>query len=135
MVMTELSYLIGTVAIYLALILAQAVFANLRYDLKTLLGPRDDLTPEGMFLLRARRAQANMTEAMVLFIPLVLVAHLADKTSALTAIGAGLFFWARLVYPVVYIAGVPVIRSLVWAAGLVGTLMIFWAVVTPPPAV
>ena len=132
--MNELHYLVGAVAVYGGIILSQAVFANMRYDPKTLLGTRDDFTPEGKHLLRARRTLANMTEAMVMFAPLILVAHVTGKTSALTAIGAGLFFWARLAYAVVYIAGIPVVRSLIWAVGLVGTLMIFWAVVAPPAA-
>lgn len=127
--MDELDYLIASVAVYFGVIVAQAVFGNMRYDMKTLLGPRDGFTPEGKYLLRARRTLANMTEAMVMFVPLVLVASLTDNTTVLTQMGAAVFFWSRAAYAIVYIMGAPVVRTLFWASGMIGVLMVFWSLV------
>lgn len=125
--MNALDYLVLSVALYGANIVVQGVFANLKYDPKTLLGNRDDFAPEGVGLMRAKRAQANFTEAMVLFAPLVLVASATDKLGGLTDLGAAVFFWSRLAYLVSYVAGLGPVRSLVWFGGAVGTGMILWA--------
>ncbi len=126
--MTLLDYVVLSVALYFANIVVQAVFGNMRYDPKTLLGPRDDFAPEGLYLMRAKRAQANFTEAMAMFVPLALIAHLTDKSAGLATLGAAVFFWARLAYLIVYVAGAPVVRSLVWTVGVIGVLMVFRAV-------
>ena len=55
-----------------------------------------------------------MIENMVLFTALVLIAAVAGKANATTAMGAMIFFWARLVYAVIYLIGVPWLRTLAW---------------------
>jgi len=55
---------------------------------------------------------------------LVLIAAVAGKANANTALGATIFFWARLVYAVVYLAGVPWLRTVVWFVSVVGMVMI-----------
>lgn len=126
--MTVLDWLIVSVGLYFANIVAQALFANLRYDPKTLLGPRDGFLPEGVGLLRAKRAQANFTEAMIMFTPLALAAHATGQGDGMAALGGAIFAIARALYLAVYLAGTPVVRSLVWAVGLGGTGLVFWAV-------
>jgi uncharacterized MAPEG superfamily protein len=61
----------------------------------------------------------------VLFAALVLVAQAAGKANAVTALGAQLFFWGRLVYALVYIAGIPWLRTAVWFVSVVGLILIF----------
>lgn len=73
---------------------------------------------------RARRAHANLIENLPTFAVLVLVAHVTDRTSEVTALGAAIFFFARLVYAVVYTAGIPYVRTVVWFASLVGEALI-----------
>ncbi len=43
-------------------------------------------------------------------------------------LGAELFFWSRLVHAALYLLGVPWIRPLFWAVGLVGIVMVLAAV-------
>ena len=74
---------------------------------------------------RAARAHRNMLENLVLFAALVLVAVIADKTNSMTLLGAQIFLFARIVYALVYIAGVPWLRTAVWAVSVVGLAMIF----------
>lgn len=73
---------------------------------------------------RARRAHLNMVENLVPFAALVLVVHLAQKASPMTAHGAELFFYARVAHAVVYILGVPYLRTLAWFASLAGIAMV-----------
>jgi len=66
-----------------------------------------------------------MLESLVLFAALILVAALAGKTNAMTVLGAQLFFWARLVYALVYLVGVPWVRTGVWLVSVIGLILIF----------
>jgi uncharacterized MAPEG superfamily protein len=36
-----------------------------------------------------------------------------------------LFFWARVVYAVVYYAGIPWLRTVVWGVSIAGMVIIF----------
>lgn len=74
---------------------------------------------------RAARAHRNMLESLVLFAALVLIAVVANKTNSTTLLGAQLFFWGRLAYAVVFIAGIPWLRTAVWAVAVVGLVLIF----------
>ena len=72
---------------------------------------------------RADRAANNQIEAMAMFLALVLAASIAGKAPQ-AALGATVFFWARVVYWPVYLAGIPVLRTLVWLVSIVGLIMI-----------
>ena len=74
---------------------------------------------------RASRAHRNMLENLVLFAVLVLVAVAAGKTNDTTLLGAQIFLWARVAYAAVYIAGLPWIRTGIWAVSVAGLVMIF----------
>ncbi len=74
--------------------------------------------------LRARRAHANLVENLLPFAALVLIAHVAGKANATTALGAEIFFWSRIVYTAIYIAGLAPWRTLVFAVGQTGMFMI-----------
>ena len=99
-----------------------------REGMKAGLSNRDDLpnaTPLGG---RAERAAANSIEALVLFVPLALVAQLAGSTEQVM-LGATIFFWARVAYLPIYLAGVIDLRSLVWGVGVAGLAMMGVALV------
>ncbi len=78
---------------------------------------------------RAQKAHTNLIENLAPFAALVLIAHVTQQTSALTVTGAALFFYARLVHAIVYIIGVPWIRTLAFLAGWVGILLVFLEVI------
>jgi uncharacterized MAPEG superfamily protein len=62
---------------------------------------------------------------MMLFVPLALVAHMAGVSSDMLAKGAMLYVVARAIYPLTYWTGIPYARTLVWTAGVIGTIMVF----------
>jgi uncharacterized MAPEG superfamily protein len=72
---------------------------------------------------RADRAANNQIEAMAMFLALVLAASIAGKAPQ-AAFGATVFFWARLIYWPVYLAGIPVLRTLVWLVSIIGLILI-----------
>ena len=91
-------------------------------------GPRDgEVPPPGRLAGRLMRAQANLFETLPLFAAAVIMAHIAGKDGTLTALGAHLYFFGRLIYLPLYAFGVPYIRSLVWLAAAAGLVMVLVA--------
>jgi uncharacterized MAPEG superfamily protein len=120
----DLKYLLFSVLLTFVQVLIAVASANQVVGLSTLAGNRDGLPEFTGFVGRARRAHLNMIENMVLFTALVLVAAVAGKANATTAMGALVFFWARLIYAVIYLLGIPWLRTLAWAVSVVGMVMI-----------
>jgi uncharacterized MAPEG superfamily protein len=120
----DLKYLLFSVLLAFVQVLIAAAAANQVVGLNTLAGNRDDLPVLAGFAGRARRAHLNMIENMVLFTALVLVAAVANKVNAMTATGAMIFFWARLAYAVIYLLGIPWLRTLAWFVSVVGLVII-----------
>ncbi|NMW25670.1 hypothetical protein HFP05_15275, partial [Rhodanobacter denitrificans] len=73
------------------------------------------------------RARANFLETFPLFVAVVLAAHLLQRHGDMTVLGAQLYFWARLAYVPVYAAGIPYLRTLIWAASIVGIALVLAA--------
>jgi uncharacterized MAPEG superfamily protein len=73
---------------------------------------------------RARRAHHNMVGNLAPFACLVLIAHVAGKANGTTALGAEIFFAARIAHALVYIIGIPVVRTLVFSVGSFGEVLI-----------
>ena len=88
------------------------------------LGNRENPPPLPPWAHRARRAHRNMLENFPHFAALVLVAHVSGLSNAQTALGATVFFWARVVHAVVYTMGVWRLRALAYFAGVGGELLI-----------
>ena len=86
------------------------------------LGNRDNLQEATPLGGRADRAAKNAIEAAVFFVPLALVAHSAGL-DAEVLLGAQVAFWARVAYVPIYIAGIKVVRSLVWMTGAAGYVL------------
>ena len=121
----ELKLLVWSVALAFAQCLVAVVGAMLQVGLPTLAGNREGMPAITGWAGRAERAHRNMLQSLVLFTALVLVAQATNKLDATTALGAQLFFWARLAYAAVYVIGLPWIRTGVWAVSIVGLVLIF----------
>jgi len=121
----ELKLLVWSIALAFAQCLVAVTGAMLHVGLPTLAGNREGLPAITGWAGRAERAHRNMLQSLVLFTALVLVAQATSKLDATTALGAQLFFWARLVYAPVYIIGLPWVRTLVWAVSILGLILIF----------
>jgi uncharacterized MAPEG superfamily protein len=112
----------------IALGLAYLVFAMLlqlpKRGLAWNAGNRDEQIPLEGLPARADRAFRNFLETFALFAAAVLVVVAGQCTSSTTALGAQLYFWARVVYLPVYAIGIPYLRTLVWTVSIVGLVMV-----------
>jgi len=88
------------------------------------LGNRDHMRPLTVTGQRAARALANMHEALPVFLALALMNMIVGTAAGMAITGAWVFLIARTLYTVIYIAGIPVLRTLVWAGGWVGLVML-----------
>ena len=122
----ELMWLLWAVALTVVQMLIAVSAATLQVGLPALAGNREGLGPCTGWAGRANRAHHNMLESLVLFAVLVLVAVAAGKTNSTTLLGAQLFFWARLGYALVYLAGIPWLRTAVWLVSVIGLVLIFF---------
>lgn len=125
--MTPLLWIVVKMGIvtWLALLLASLMRAKgwTPPGLLLALGNRDKLPAPSDMAGRASRASVNTLEAFVLFAPLALVAHAAAAANPQVLLGAQIFFWSRLAYLAVYVAGIAYLRTLVWGAGCAGLIM------------
>ena len=121
----ELMLLVWAVVLTFVQMLIAVTGATLQVGLPTLAGNREGLAPCTGWAGRAARGHHNMLENLVLFAVLVLVAVAAGKTNATTLLGAQLFFWARVAYAAVYLAGIPWLRTGVWFVSVIGLVLIF----------
>jgi uncharacterized MAPEG superfamily protein len=125
----DLTYLVWAAALTMAQLLIVIVGATMQIPLPVLAGNRETAVEGRGWLGRAQRAHRNILESLVLFAILVLVAHVAGKANAMTALGAAVYFWARVVYAVIYLLGITWVRSLVFGVSMVGLLMILFQLV------
>jgi uncharacterized MAPEG superfamily protein len=121
----ELKLLVWSAALAFAQCLVAVTGAFLQVGLPTLAGNREKMPEITGWAGRAERAHRNMLQSLVLFTILVLAAQVTNKLDATTALGAQLFFWARLAYAAVYLIGLPWIRTGVWAVAVLGLVLIF----------
>ena len=121
----ELMLLVWSVLLAFVQMLIAVTGATLQVGLPTLAANREGLAPCTGWAGRAARAHRNMLESLVIFAALVLIAVAAGKTNATTLLGAQLFFWARVAYAAVYLAGIPWLRTGVWFVSMIGLVLIF----------
>jgi uncharacterized MAPEG superfamily protein len=95
------------------------------------MGNRDDLPAPSPLAGRADRAAKNMVENMVLFLALIVAARSGGADGAKVVLGASLFFWARVVYFPVYLAGIRWLRTAVWGVSLAGLVLILRTIAWP----
>jgi len=74
---------------------------------------------------RADRTYMNAVECFAPFAALVIVAHVSGKADAMTAFWAACYFWLRLAHAVVYLLGIPYIRTLIFTLAFVAVVGLF----------
>ena len=125
----ELTLLAWTLVLALLQIVLVATLRNPEVGLAYNMGPRDDpAPPPRKITARLMRAQANLFETLPLFAAAVLIAHVGGRESASTLMGCQIYLAARVIYVPLYAAGTPVLRTAVWAASLVGLVMVLEAI-------
>ncbi len=126
---TAMVYLGWTLVLALVQIFAAAAAKRGQDGMQWATGNRDSQPTYTGVAGRMDRAQANLFETLPIFIGAVLLAHLTRYHPALAAWGAGLYFWARLIYIPTYAAGLSPWRSIVWGVSMVGLLLVLISLV------
>lgn len=125
----ELKILGWTVVLALLQIVVTALMRTSETGTAFNVGPRDTVPPPPRAVTaRLQRAQANLFETLPLFAIAVLIAHLAGRENAMTALGCELFLAGRVLYVPLYAAGIPVVRTVAWMASLAGLVMVLAAI-------
>ena len=91
--------------------------------------PRAWLARQQGWKARANAAQANSFEALPFFIGAVIIAHQLGAPQTRLDILAVLFITLRIIYIVMYVAGLGTLRSAMWALALLANLGIFLSAV------
>jgi len=125
----NIAMLVLSLALLLLLQLIQANQLNGIAGLAYTLSPRDKPVDVGLMGGRIQRLKVNLIENLVLFAPLSVLAEAIHASASIVSWGAIIFFVARVVHAVCYIAGIGGVRTLAWLAGVVGCVMIALAVV------
>jgi uncharacterized MAPEG superfamily protein len=123
---TDIQALVYSSALTFVMLLSASMLRSkgwTREGMKIAVGNRDAVVEASALAGRADRAAKNMLEAMGMFIAVVAAARFAGRGSE-AALGATVFFWARVVYWAVYLAGVPYVRTAVWFVGVAGIVMV-----------
>jgi uncharacterized MAPEG superfamily protein len=85
-----------------------------------------DPPPQAPWAQRLRAAHANAVENLVVFAALILTAQLLGISTPVTALAGSLYLWSRVVHAIVYVLGVPWLRTLAFTVGFVAQMLVAW---------
>lgn len=126
---TDLTYLaltaVLTASLWIPYIIAQ-VMTNGFLGAENYVDPTPRPVP--LWGQRAHRAYLNAVEVFAPFAAVVMLAHLSGKVTDMIAFWAAWFFWMRLAHAVVYLAGIPYVRTAVFTLAYLAVPGILWEV-------
>ena len=109
-------------------LVAAAQSANWQYGLRWAASPRDEPMPELRPIPgRLSRNFRNYMETFPFFVAAVAVVEVVGTHGALTRNAALAYIGGRIGYTVLYVAGVPLIRSLFWNIATFGIFALLLA--------
>ena len=121
---TELTYLAWSVLLVLGYLSVQVVELLVRNGFVVALTyDTDKEKPIGLRMQRFNASFANFLVSYPAFIALVLMLAITNSANDTTALGAAIWFWARILHIPIHISGIAVIRTLVWLTSLAGLLL------------
>jgi uncharacterized MAPEG superfamily protein len=114
-----------TLLMWIPYVVARTVKAGLQ---NALASPTPVSTIGPMWAQRARLAHANAVENLAIFAPLVLTASTLNVSNTVTLMAAKIYLIARVIHYVMYIVGIPVLRTLAFLTGFGATLCFAMAI-------
>ena len=123
---TDMRLLVYTALISIVMWLPYILAAIKTFGLKRMAGayPTPAYTALPQWAQRLNRAHMNLVENIGPFAALVIVAQLTGAAGPMTALGARLFFWARIGQIVCHTAGIPWLRTGFFFIGWIGNIVI-----------
>ncbi len=122
---SELSILALYGLLVIITIVIQVLLAIPQVGLPYLATPRDEGRELTGTAGRALRCLDNSVVAMALFAPAILILDAKTGFTSTTLLMAQIFLLARVAYLVVYLAGIPWVRTGIWAVGLLATAYLY----------
>ncbi|MBX2994151.1 MAG: MAPEG family protein [Bdellovibrionaceae bacterium] len=124
---TELKMLIYAAILGLVQLLAATQAATKVRGLKWNVSPRDQKMPELTGIPgRLDRSFKNFLETFPFFVAATFAVVASGRTSEISALGAQLYFFARLIYWPLYAFGIPYVRTLIWSVSMLGVAILLW---------
>jgi uncharacterized MAPEG superfamily protein len=127
---TELTLLTASAVLGLLHLIAASHLISWQRGYRWTAGNREDEVPPLRGVAnRVDQATTNFLETFSIFAAVVLVADVTSRHDSLTLIGAHLYFWGRVGYLLAAVAGLSLLRSvLFWNTAVIGILMLIVAV-------
>ena len=118
---TEIVYLGASVLLLLVYVGVQASLMTRELGRDFNVSARDERKMlSGVVARRADRALRNFLETYAAFVGLALALAVTERAGGAGAVGAGIWFWARVVYLPLYLLGIPYVRTAVWSVSAFG---------------
>jgi uncharacterized MAPEG superfamily protein len=93
------------------------------------LSSRDEAKAVSPLTARLTRGLRNFLETYPAFIALALALAVTGKHGGMGAIGALIWFWARVAYVPIFAAGIAGIRTAVWTVSMIGLLLMLFRLI------
>jgi uncharacterized MAPEG superfamily protein len=124
---TELLMLALGVMLGFVHVIASVIATTCQYGIKWNLGAGDaPMPPLAVIPGRLQRALHNFLETFPLFAAAVLIADANNRHDWMAIWGSQIYFYARALYLPIYVAGIPVVRTVVWIASALGIAMVLF---------
>jgi uncharacterized MAPEG superfamily protein len=127
----ELQFLVWGVVLLIVHVLIQATFSDLSKGLGWALGPQDEARDQSTIAARIERALSNYLETFPAFAALAIILAITQTGNGTSALGAAIWFWARIAYVPAFVSGIPLVRSVAWFASLAGLVMMLLPLISP----
>ncbi|HVS12451.1 MAG TPA: MAPEG family protein [Thermoanaerobaculia bacterium] len=125
---TELWYLAAVALLTAVLWVPYTVNLIAVRGLRDAVGYPENPAPLASWAQRLKKAHYNAVENLVVFAPLVLVAHLVEASGEATALACQVYFWARVVHALAYTFAVPLVRTLAFVTGWGAIVALAWQI-------
>ena len=121
----ELQMLLWSAVLGLVQIALAATMSTAQRGVAWNAGARDEVArPLTGAAGRLERASRNFLETFPFFAVAVLMLAWLDLETEQTALGAQLYFWARVLYVPAYAAGIPYLRTVIWVVAMAGLVLV-----------
>lgn len=121
---TELYWLVMTI-LFTALLWLPYILNRLLEQgvFKALWDPEGETATKVGWSRRLMAAHGNAVENLVIFAPLVLIAHALNISTSLTVTAAILYFFSRVAHAILFTFRVPVLRIIAFFGGFIAQMM------------
>jgi uncharacterized MAPEG superfamily protein len=90
--------------------------------------PKPDTRARADWAYRADHAHRNAIENLVVFAPLAIIIHILGLSTPLTAAAALVFFLSRVAHAIIYILGIPLLRTIAFTIGFFCQMILAWRI-------